>query len=476
MKLTATAAPVTKIGHMLRLIPVELLAMAGCAEPATPIPRNVVIVSLDALGAGHTGAYGYERDTTPVLDRVAGEGVVFENAYTQQVWTLTSHLTLMTGLYPKAHGAAADRAARPEVVTLAQLLRSRGFRTAAFTGVGGYMKPGFGLGRGFETYRVGSPSRLDNRRRLRWLEVQAAQQKRDPEHRFFLFAHYFDIHSTEGTKLPYSAPKPCRFHFLPEGLGWTRRGDTQLLVKLWGKATPRDRHVITALYDGAVRRTDLMGLGVLLAKLRGLGLYDETLLVVTSDHGEEIYEHGAPLHIQPYEPTARVPLVMRGPGIPVGMRVPDLVELLDVTPTVLARLGLEIPGEMQGFDLSPLLRGGAIGKQRAFTEGIKTLRGGKTALTASLDGERWSYVALVMPDEGGGFRSPGKGELYLLDTDPDQGENLQAERPELAAQLNAELLAWYAENARRAEDMTESEEAVLSDEERAQLEALGYVE
>lgn len=453
------------------------LLMSGCGEPAGPIPRNVVIVSLDALGAGHTGTYGYARDTTPVIDRLAGEGVVFENAYTQQVWTLTSHLTMLTGLYPKAHGATSMRPAFDDAVTLTQLLRDRGFSTGAFTGVGGYMKPDFGLGRGFDRYTIGSSSWLNNQSRLEWLEEQAGLQKADADHRFFLFAHYYNIHSTEGTDLPYTAPPPFGLHFLPGGLSaWRHRGDTDLLVELWGKTTPVDRFVIGALYDGAVRHTDLMGLGVLVAKLKGLGLLDDTLLVVTSDHGEEIYEHGAPLHVQPYEPTARVPLVMRGPGIPAGARVPDLVELVDLTPTVLSRLGIPVPKEMQGADLSPLLRGKRIAKQRAFTEGLKTLRGGKTAITARVDGERWSFVTTVFPDDEAGFRSPAPGELYRLDTDPSQAENVQPEHAELAAQLKQELLGWYAENARRAEGHAETAAAVLTEEERAHLEALGYVE
>lgn len=448
----------------------------GCGEPPAAPPRNLVIVSLDALGAGHVGAYGYERDTTPALDRVAAEGALFESAYTQQVWTLTSHLTLLTGLYPKAHAASERRPARADVVGLAQILREHGFRTAAFTGVGGYMKPDFGLGRGFEMYAVGSAGRLDQKRRFEWLAVQAARQKADPDHRFFMFVHYYDIHSTEGTPLPYTAPKPFRLHFLPEGLGWTRRGDTSVLMQLWGKATPRDRHVIGALYDGAVRYADVMGLGVLLARLRGLGLGDDTLLVVTADHGEEIFEHGMSLHVQPYEPTARVPLVMRGPGIEAGLRIPDLVELTDVSPTVLGRLQLPIPDAMQGRDLGPLLDGGSLPARPAFTEGLRTLHGGKSAVTAEIEGERWSYVNRVVEVGEGGFETRPEPELYRLGSDPAQQRNLAADYPEIAERLRGELLAWYAMNARVAAGGAQAEEAVLSDEERAHLEALGYVE
>ncbi|MFQ5457787.1 MAG: sulfatase, partial [Myxococcota bacterium] len=326
--------------------------------------RNVVLISIDALGAKHVGAYGYDRNTTPSLDRFARAGTLFLYAYAQQMHTLSSHLTLMTGLYPHAHGASPKRVASPRATTLAEVLRAHGFTTAAFTGKVGYAGPRFGLGRGFDLYRTGTGDGADeNGPRFEWLEAQARARAADPDHRFFLFAHFYDVHSDFKTDVPYYAPPPYGLLFLPEGLHWEHRGDTSLIEKLYKskKVTDEDRRVLTALYDGGVLYTDEQVLGPLLEKLRALGFDDETLVIVTADHGEEIFEHGEGIHQQPYEETARVPLVLRGPGIPRGLRLPWLAELVDVMPTVLSLLSLPVPPQVQGDDLAPLLRGGKPG-------------------------------------------------------------------------------------------------------------------
>jgi arylsulfatase A-like enzyme len=160
----------------------------------------------------------------------------------------------------------------------------------------------------------------------------------DPEHRFFLFAHFYDVHSDFKTDVPYFAPPPYDLMFLPGGLNWKHRGDSALLQELYksGKVTPEDRRILTALYDGGVRYCDEKGVGPLLEKLRELKFDDDTLVIITSDHGEEIFEHGESIHQQPYEETSRVPLVFKGPGIPRGLRLPYLAELVDLMPTVLS--------------------------------------------------------------------------------------------------------------------------------------------
>lgn len=463
--------------------------IAACGSGPERAIRNVVLVSLDSLGAVHVGSYGYERDTTPTLDRLAEQGTLFENAYAQQVWTLTSHLTMVTGLYPQAHGASKERPVSPGAVTLAEILRGQGFRTAAFTGIGGYAGPDSGLGRGFELYRVGrSHAPADNVDRLRWLEEQARLRDADPEHRFFLFAHYFDPHSDVHTEVPYQVPDPYQHRYLPNGLDWARRGDTALLARLQeeGDVNERDREVLTALYDGGVRFTDEEGLAPLLRKLEELGFVDDTLLVVTADHGEEIFEHGHCTHQQPYEETSRVPLVMRGPGIPTGVRVSPLVELVDLQPTILSLLGIEAPANVQGHDLSPLLRGEPVEPRVAYVDGIfggapPYLTHKQSNLTVEIDGSRWSYVNMVHDRSEDGarvFETRSPGELYRLDEDPGQLENLRAEHPEIAADLEARLLAWYAENEALARRLgaAPSRADQISEQEKQELRALGYAE
>lgn len=464
--------------------------------------RNVVVVSLDTLSALHTGAYRYERPTSPTLDALAARGALFEHAYTQQVWTLTAHISLMTGLNPQAHRASEKRVATDASPTLAEVLREQGFATGAFTGGGGYMKPRFGMGRGFDEYRLGKEdAAADVAPALRWLEAQAERRAVQPDHRFFLFAHFFDIHSDVGTDVPYDAPPPHGERFLaevlPDGESWARRGDTQLLIDLekgkatGGEVTELDRRVLGALYDGGVLHTDRVGLGAIVAKLEALDLMDETLLVVTADHGEEIFEHGKVSHQQPYEETARIPLVWVGPGIEEELRLDALVELVDVMPTILSLLQIDVPPTVQGRDLSTLLSGAAQWLEGdahvdGILGGLPTIKWRyPSSIVRRIGDERWSYVNTVhdrMEDGRRVFHTRFEGELYRLDDDPAQQHDLKASRPEIASELRLALLAWYARNeaAARALGVVEAggeqRSPLLDPAEIDELRALGYGE
>lgn len=466
-----------------------LLWTLGCGVPPdAPAIRNVVLVSLDALGAKHVGTYGYPRDTTPNLDSLAAEGAVFESAYTQQVWTLSSHLTMVTGLTPQAHGASRRRPSSAGATSLAEILKQNGFATAAFMGAGGYASPAFGLGRGFDTFQTGvGDARRDNRARMRWLDEQARLLRQQPERRFFLLAHYYDPHSDANTEFPYHAPEPYRSRYLGS-MRWDRRGDTSLLFDLQREGGPSalGARFLTALYDGGARYADEVGLGPLLQKLRHLDLADDTLVIVTADHGEQIFEHGKCCHRQPYVETAWVPLVMRGPGIAPGIRIPDLVQLVDLTPTILSLLSIPAPDHVQGRDLSPLLRGDSLPPSPAFVDGIfggapPYLDRQPSCVTLDIDGRRWSYVNTVYdrPGDGGRiFETRSVGELYLLDEDPEQHNDVAAGHPELVRRLNARLIAWYAESEALARSLgpAADHDWPLGDQERERLRALGYAE
>ena len=467
-----------------------MLALLSCAcTPREPEIRNVVLVSIDTLGAKHVSAYGYERDTTPNFDRLASEGTLFEHAYTPQFWTMTAHLSMMTGLYPLAHGAAQRRRVSPGATALPTLLRDAGFTTAAFMGTSGFAGPGYGLNKGFDRFETGTiTAELDNEAIFTWLEEQAEQGRATPDHRFFLLTHYYDVHSDFLQKVPYSAPEPFQLRYLPEGLRWHRTGATALLQKLEERgASAKDRYVINALHDGGVRYTDEKGLGALLDKLAALDLLDETLLIVTSDHGEEIFEHGAALHQQPYEETARIPLVMRGPRVPGGRRVPDLVELGDLMPTILSLLKLPIPAHVQGEDLTPLFsEAGSLARKQAHVDGMlgavpPFLDHKQSALIREIDGVRWTYVNTVQPrdsEQGRVFETHSPGELYRLDRDPDQMNDVAAEYPEMALDLEGALLAWYAENEKLGRELgrQEATKSILTKKQRDLLRALGYAE
>lgn len=458
-----------------------VLWLTGCGgEVPAATARHIVLVSLDALGARHVGAYGHEVDTTPYLDRLAAEGTLFEAAYTQQLWTLTSHLTMMTGLSPQAHGAGFQQPARPGIATLAKELSASGFTTAAFVGARGFMKPRYGLGRGFDTYETRSANEpMNNRQAFDWLRGQGKLSAGDPEHRFFLFLHYYDVHSDAGTEVPYDSPEPRRF--MPPGVHWRHPGDTATLGALSrsGKATEEDRIALHALYDAGVYFTDKRAVGALMKVLVASGLAEETLLVVTSDHGDELFEHASISHQQPYDEGARVPLVMRGPGIPEGRRVDALVGLVDLMPTLLARAGVPFTGDIEGRDLSPLLSGDDAVRDAVFVDGIMTgYRHYPSAAIVDLPEGRMAWVGRVLapPDEEPPrFVRQGAAELYDLEADPLQQKDLAAERPESLAAVERRILDWYESNAGRAAALGETApEPVLSDEERDALRALGY--
>jgi len=461
-------------------------AAGGCGERGrVPAVRGVVVISLDALGAKHVGAYGYERDTTPALDDFAAQGVLFERAYTQQVWTLTSHVTMMSGLYPKTHGASKRGPARPGATMLAEVLHDAGFATAAFTGAGGYMKPGFGLGRGFDVYGTNRATERGGRAVARWLRERARIRALDPAHRFFLFLHFYDVHSDEGTDLPYDAPPAFRARFLPDGLDWKRRGDTYMLMgmQVRGDVDDHDREVLRSLYDAGVLQADQRRLAPVLRLLDELGLARDTLVVVTSDHGEELFEHGRTTHQQPYEETARVPLVARGPGLPAGARVPALVELVDLMPTVLDLLGLPIPAHVQGESLLPLVAGETPRTPDAHVDGVMDGLAGEypSGLVRDIDGVAWSLIANV-GSRGEGparrYRITGAPELYRLDRDAGQQHDLARSEPARTAELSRAVLAWFARNevAGRALGEAGDHPDLLTEAERAQLRALGYSE
>lgn len=468
-----------------------VLALLACS-PSAPIdegPRHVVLVSLDALGARHVGAYGYARETTPRLDALAREGVLFEKAYTQQVWTLTSHITMLSGLHPQAHGASQETPAREGIPHLARILSAAGFETAAFVGAGGYLEPRFGLGRGFGRYEIlPQPAHIAQARRAEWLAEQAARAEEDPGHRFFLFTHYYDVHSDVGTRYPYASPPEYRERFWPEGLDWPRRGDTRLLDRLQKEgASEDDRRAIAALYDAGVRYCDEHCLGSLLDQLASLGLAEDTLLIVTSDHGEEIYEHGMCSHQQPYEETSRVPLVVRGPGVARGRRSAMTAQHVDLLPTVLSLLGLPVPEAAQGIDLGPWLAAESEpappAPRDAFVDGIL---GGLPHVywrypSAIVSEDATGRFALVAPvdhprrGDGHDFALAGPGELYDLRADPEQQHDLRAAQPQRAARLAEKLLDWYRRNEAIARPDRAGPRPMLDEAERARLRALGYV-
>ena len=332
------------------------LALSACDRPAAPptIPpptRGYVVISLDALRADHLGAYGYERPTSPFLDSLAGRGAVFERAVAQYPSTLASHMTMFTGLYPQEHGVyRPQRFLDKAITTLPEHLRANGFRTAGFT-EGGFMSGFYGFERGFESfddprYRDDSDVERTFERGARFLETVAEDE------RFFLFLHSYSVHD------PYTPPERYR------GLFWTgdpppgtfpSDGPNLRAVNRGELAvTPEIVDYLASQYDASVRYVDDV-LAAFWGRLEELGLADETTLIVTSDHGEAFYEHGTLAHMQVYPEELLVPLIVVHPGLAAGVRVPGLVSLVDLAPTVYELAGVEPPADLSGHSLAPNL-------------------------------------------------------------------------------------------------------------------------
>ncbi|HZR84698.1 MAG TPA: sulfatase [Candidatus Binatia bacterium] len=315
---------------------------ANVLAPASRARPNVILVSLDTLRADHLGGYGSALETSPEIDRFAGEATLFELAYATWTSTLQSHMSLFTGRYVAGYGdISLTRALSPGIPTLPELLAGAGYATAAVT-EDAILRRALGFGRGVDSYRENrstgphaAPGHAEQTfaTGLRWL-------KRHRDERFFLFLHTYQVHS------PYTPP-PAFDRFRT----WNDRGVERPI----DADTPpgvRDER----LYAGEVRYTDAE-VGKLLAGIAALGVSESTIVVVAADHGEEFGEHGLSGHGKAlFRESAHVPLIVRAPGIaPPGLRVPVQVSLVDVLPTLLELTGIEPPHRISGRSLVPLL-------------------------------------------------------------------------------------------------------------------------
>ena len=341
--------------------PLLVGAPLACTDAPRPAGANVLLVSIDTLRADHVGAYGYALAATPVLDALARRGLLCRDASTQAPYTLPAHATLLSGQFPSVHGVVTRgrTLAAARSASLAETLGQAGFATQAFT-AGGFVNPAFGLDRGFEGFAQIDPLREEGshyRRSLARRHGPELAARLAEEHgfagverwlgahkneRFFLFLHTYTVHD-------YDAPE----RFLACDELACRRPQVPLRTRTAAEAaafTPEMRAHVVHLYDAALRYTDER-LGRLFAHMRELGVLDDTLIVVTSDHGEEFFEHGALQHGRTlYQELLGIPLILAGPGIEPRV-LARAAMLVDVAPTLLARLGFARDAHMQGVDL-----------------------------------------------------------------------------------------------------------------------------
>jgi len=412
------------------------LACPGC---------NVLLISIDTLRADHLGSYGYERDTSPNIDRLAAQSIVWTDVRSQAPTTAPSHLSLFSGLYVSEH-----KNRRRAVPVIAQMFRSAGYRTAAFVD-GGQLRRSLGFDHGFEHFfdsggrhvegaQVGGGLAVINPRVIAWLR----QHRKE---RFFLFLHTYDVHC------PYTPPEPWRSRYTN---GYVPRFEIEgkcgnRYFDHLGLGEPDFRHV-AALYDGGIRYTDHM-LQQVLDTVHQLGLDDHTTVALTSDHGESLGERHRIGHNEVYEVQLRVPLIVRIPRLE-PRRLDGPAESIDILPTLLGITGLPRPPGIRGVDLEAWTHQAA--PRRRFRMSETNNANGRVV---RLD-PRWSLVLL----DG----QPPR--LYDLDADPAQVRDVAAGHPAVVRSL---LVAYRDQKLPHglAEDYKSGADA----ETLRQLEALGYV-
>lgn len=408
---------------------------------------NVVFVSFDALQASHVGCLGHSRNTTPTIDAVARDGVLFANAISVSSWTVPASMSWFTGVYPSEHRMTnkfavynaevrklADlRELAPDLVTLAEILKANGYATGAFTGNAG-VNGGFGYEKGFDVYfherdAFGSMDRSVPEA-LRWVRANRGRK-------FFLFLHGYDIHGQStpdgGYDYRFVDPDYDRRYTGSEHEQETLREEG--LEK--GQLTMREADVRfwRAVYDEKVQRTDEK-FRRFLNEFDQLGLTDRTVFVLTSDHGTELYEHRRFDHgFTLYNELLHVPLVIKAPGRPGGRVVKDRVSSIDVMPTILDLLNIDVPErtrtQLRGRSLAPALAGEPVGRDVYSETDYRQYTYKRSVITPS----GWKFIYTL---ENGGR------ELYDLKADPRETKNLANDDRKRARELEEKLFAHFA--------------------------------
>jgi arylsulfatase A-like enzyme len=428
---------------------------------------NVLVVSLDSVGAAHLGCYGYGRSTSPNIDRLAEKGIVFENVRTQANWTKPALASLLTSLYPSVHrtdsqgetGDRVDDSARQKANVLdnrfrtaAQDFHEAGYATAGVSD-GGYTHSFFGFARGFDYYENrGGGLKPCTYRLLRWILQR-------PEAPFFAWIHAWDAH------FPYMDRPPYNRMFVNHRSNLVLNSATRHEINKGQRLVANaELEFQKGLFDGAINYLDKQ-VGSLLHELERLDLLANTIVVITADHGEAFMEHQLVEHTEClYDEVLRVPLIFLGPGLKGGRRIRTQARSIDIMPTVLDMCGLTPKVEIQGVSLMPWITGQRSDDLLAASE---TERGG--GQIALCDGR---FKAIVK-------RSDDRMEIYDLEQDPGEKLDLASARADLRGIMEGQLVSWECQAkgcAQRYWQEATEQSVELNAEVVGRLTDLGYLE
>jgi arylsulfatase A-like enzyme len=424
--------PTGVFGALLAWVALAGTLLSGCTSDKEV--RGIVLISIDTLRADHLGSYGYSRETSPFLDQLAARGTRFEQAVSTASWTLPSHASMLTGLYPSSHRAVdADSSIAPSASTVAELLQAEGFATGAVV-TSWFVSANYGFDRGFDWFQNLDQSAHETARKTvdarevvdlaeEWLAERADQ-------RFFLFLHLYDTHYA------YRPPPPYKERFATDYTGRRRKYRSYNFYKRHPPTSERLAFE-ESMYDGEIRYVDDQ-LARFYDILGGLGLNENTVIIVTSDHGEEFGERGSWGHGHTlFEEQVHVPLLVAGPGIAGPQTISGQVGLVDLPPTLLELAGLSPPSGLHGRSLAPLLRGETGAGRSAAASGRPALLETSRFDTNLIGLRRRGWKLLIDLETG-------QESLFDLSADPGETQNLVSDRTDIAAGLRTETMSAVA--------------------------------
>lgn len=483
------------------IVSVGLLLFSGCSTektkpPATP-PPLVLLFSIDTLRADHLSSYGYRRETTPFIDSFASGAVLFENAISQAAVTAPSHMSIFTSLMPVVHRVSNPHTFNESIVALAEtiptwteMLQELGWITHGLHG-GGPVSAQFGFDRGFDSYRDDFfyAFHIDYYRPEREIAtirdiIKAAREEQRP---LFLFLHHYLCHD------PYlKAPPDYNQRFLENpvpGLPLTRNdlkrreGGAIDEESFWDDFDLENQehldHLI-ALYDGNILYSDHIFRQVI-DVLKDEGVYEDSLLILTSDHGEEFYEHGGYRHWRLFVEHLHVPLIIKFPGGEfAGERIPHYVRIMDLLPSIFEYLEIPIRQIIQGKSFLPLLTDRGNYDPPIISEALDFYLAEEPDPRESirLMADGYSYSNQLSD----GYWRPGlEGQdewLFNLDNDPREQVNLIEKDPEIAARMRSRAAQLLREHRALRDhlELAPGEAAAPGEDLRRQLQSLGYIQ
>ena len=431
----------------------------SAAETIGDSMPNVLLFTIDACRPDHFGCYGYSRNTTPNIDKLAREGALFTHAFSQSAWTTPGMISIFTSLFPPTHGVDAKTCTlKDDVVTLPKILKEHGYAAPVlprFVDIPNYWHLGFD---------VVDKERFQGVEGEDLLKLLEAYKDR----RFFVWYHYHGLH------LPYNPQKPYDTIFRNDVAGGAP-AETEAVALVKAKSVIRNGSVrftgaeekaVVALYDGQIRQMDDY-VGQLTQQMKQWGILDNTVIIMTSDHGEELFEHGfighasTSLNAKLYDEVIRIPLIVVWPKKLTHKVVHSQVHQIDIMPTILDLLGLSIPGGLQGNSLLSLMKDNAVrdsrsvpaqgGRKMVFCEtilgGFQSTKEMEEIRLRCVRTNEWKLIYTNASPDG---LSGDRYELYDLKNDSKEAKNVIERYPAVAGELRQKLFQWINDTRREA--------------------------